>query len=84
MLSLTIPQVQAIFDTLYDRPIMTIDPWVADDEPSMLEYVQLVTDVQTQLMVGGLTNATKLKLIKRFGCLPDDVIVGGSSIWQTQ
>lgn len=62
---------------------MPLIPWVEDDEQAMLEYTQLVTDVQSQLLVGGFTNATKLKLIQRFGYLPDDVIVNGTSTWLT-
>lgn len=82
MLSLTIPQITNIFDTLYDRPVTPVTPWL-EDEQSMLQYTQLVTEVQTQLLVGGFTNTVKLKLIRVFGCLPDDVITGGSYLWQT-
>lgn len=62
---------------------MPLIPWLEDDEQAMLEYTQLVTDVQSQLLIGGFTNATKLKLIQRFGYLPDDVIVNGTSVWLT-
>ena len=82
MLTLTIPQLTSIFNTLYDREMTVIKPWETEPE-AMLAHAQLVTEVQTQLLLGGFTPIVKLKLIKRFGLLPDDIIVGGTNAWQT-
>ena len=82
--SLTLPQIKTVFDTLYDRQMVALLPWLEDDEQAMLEYIQLVTEVQTQLLIeGGFTNPTKLKLLQRFGYLPGDIIVNGTSVWLT-
>lgn len=82
MLTLTLPQIISIFNTLYDREMVPIIPW-EDTPEKLMEHIQLVTEVQTQLLLGGFSPIVKLKLIKRFGCLPSDIIVGGST-WLIQ